>query len=181
MKGKVVSSVCCAQDAPCFSVRTCAGAHTHVQSLVPAPEQAAPSPVAQHGAGWCSWSGLSERTDEQISCHCFSASGSCLYFSLFIAVGTTFPSPWVLFLCRFFIHSVVGYRQLSGELENLCRLYPIAEGKNELPESWFWDIKSKVNANNKRLFIPTELWRGWFLCPPEMVCVIPFFLGCSGR
>lgn len=110
----------------------------------------------------------------------FFCSGELSVLQPFRCCGDHFSQTLGGLSVQVFIHSVVGYRQLSGELENLCRLYPIAEGKNEFPESWFWDSKSKVNANNKRLFIPTELWRGWFPCPPATVCVSPFFLGCSG-
>lgn len=59
-------------------------------------------------------------------------------------VGTTFPSPLGGLFMQVFIHSVVGYRQLSREPEKPPLALPYCRGgKNELPESWFWEIKKQ--------------------------------------
>lgn len=80
--------------------------------------------------------GLSEgKAEQEVSCRCFSASGNCLRFSLskqnaaFFTVGTTFPSPLGGLFMQVFIHSVVGYRQLSRETEKPLLALPCCRGK----------------------------------------------------
>lgn len=159
-----LGSVSCACDAPCFSVRMHAGpctrlhVHTHVRFLVPAPVQAAPSHAAQRGAGQHSWSGLLEgKAEQEISCRCFSASGNCLRFSLskqnasFFPVGTTFPSPLGGLFMQVFIHSVVGYRQLSREPEKPLLALPNCRGEKTNSQSLgFGRLKSKTSIKKER-------------------------------
>lgn len=132
--------------------------HAHIHSLVPARVQAAPLPVAQRGTGQRSWSGLSEgKAEQETSCRCFSALGNCLRFSLskqnasFFPLGTTFPSPLGGLFMQVFIHSVVGYRQLSRELEKTSACFTLLQREKTNSQSLgFGKLKSKMNIKKER-------------------------------
>lgn len=57
--------------------------------------------------------------------------------------GPLFPVPWVVFSCRFLSTLWQAIGSSPESWGNLCLLYPVAEGENELPESWFWEIKNQ--------------------------------------
>lgn len=65
--------------------------------------------------------------------------------------GPLFPVPWVVFLCRFFFHSVVGYRQLSREPEKPLLSLPYCRGEKMNSQSLgFRKLKSKMNIKKER-------------------------------